>query len=64
MKLSKKKEDQLYELVHKHIMNARLKIWKMKDQPNISISEIDDILSDLSINAPRAAIDLFKQKKQ
>jgi len=33
----------------------------MKDQPNISIAEIDDILSKLCINAPQMAINCFRK---
>lgn len=60
MAISKKKENQLYETVHEEIIQARIKIWKMKDQEKISIAEIDDILSDLIVSAPKNAIDVFK----
>lgn len=63
MAISKKKENELYETVHEEIVQARIKIWKMKDQPKISIAEIDDILSDLTISAPKKAIDIFKSVK-
>lgn len=62
MPLSNKKQTELYNVVHEDIMNARIKIWKMKDQKNISIAEIDDIMSDLLTSAPKKAIDLFKNK--
>ena len=61
MKLSKKKESELYEVIHKEIMDARIKIYKMKDSKFISINEIDNIMSDLCTNAPQKAIDLFKK---
>ena len=61
MALSKKKETELYNDVYESIMEVRLKIWEMKDNPNISIAEIDDILSDLSMNAPKSAIEIFKK---
>jgi len=61
--LRKVKEDLLYTTVHEEIMQARLKIWKMKDDKNISIAEIDDILSDLCIKAPRMAIGCFETLK-
>lgn len=57
--LSKKRENELYNEVHEEIMQARLKIWKMKDNKNVSIAEIDDILSDLCMKAPQKAIQLF-----
>lgn len=58
--ISKKKEKALYEVIHEDIMQARIKIWKMKDQKNISIAEIDDILSDLLVTCPQKAINTFK----
>jgi len=61
--LSKVKEDLLYTTVHEEVMQARLKIWKMRNDKNISIAEIDDILSDLSIKAPRMAIGCFETLK-
>ena len=63
MKLSNKKKRDLYNLVHEEIMQARIKIWKMRNDPNVSIAEIDDILSDLINSAPKKAIDLFEPKK-
>tara|TARA_R110000851_G_scaffold299633_1_gene455681 strand:+ start:669 stop:860 length:192 start_codon:yes stop_codon:yes gene_type:complete len=63
MKLSNKKKTELYDVVHEEIIQARIKIWKMRNEPNISIAEIDDILSDLTISAPKKAIDLFEPKK-
>lgn len=59
MELSKKKETELYGVVHEEIMQARLKIWKMRFDEKPSIAEIDDILSDLCIKAPQKAIDCF-----
>jgi hypothetical protein len=49
--------EKLYSIVHEDIMQARIKIWKMKDDKNISIAAIDDIISDLSMSAPQKAID-------
>ena len=63
MELSKKKATELYNVVHEEIMQARLKIWKFRNDKNISIAEIDNILSDLSISAPQKAIDLFDNPK-
>ena len=59
MIISKKKRTELYNTVHEETMKARIKIWEMKDNKNICIAEIDDILSQLSIDAPQKAIDLF-----
>ena len=60
MKLSKKKENELYGIVYEEIMQARLKVWKMKDNVNISIAEIDEILYNLGNEAPNKVIALFK----
>ena len=60
MLISKKKRTELYETVTEEIMQARIKIWKMKDNKNVSIAEIDDILRQLSIDAPQKSIDLFR----
>ena len=60
MILSKKKRTELYEVVSEEITEARIKIWKMRNDKHISIAEIDDILSQLNIDAPQKAIDLFK----
>ncbi len=59
MILSKKKRTELYETVHEEIMRARVKIFKINVQKNICVAEIDDILSQLTIDAPQKAIDLF-----
>jgi hypothetical protein len=59
MKISSKKEMQLYDVVYEEIMQARVKIWAMRFDENISIAEIDNILSDLSMKAPQKAIDCF-----
>jgi len=59
MKISKKKSEQLYNIVHEEIMQARIKVWQMKDYANISIAEIDNILSDLCKKAPQKSIGLF-----
>jgi hypothetical protein len=62
--LSEKKTTELYGIVHEEVMQARLKIWKMKDDKNVCIATIDDILSDLCKNAPQKAIDFFKPKNK
>lgn len=62
--LSEKKTTELYGIVHEEVMQTRLKIWKMKDDKNVSIAAIDDILSDLCKNAPQKAIDFFKPKNK
>ena len=62
--LSERKKDQLYRSISDDIADARIKIWKMKDQRNISIAEIDFILYELSVKAPKNAIDLFDKTKK
>lgn len=59
-KVSKKKLDKLYSEVHEDVMMARVKIWKMKDDKNISIAAIDDILFRLSMSAPQKAVEVAK----
>lgn len=59
MMISKKKRTELYETVSEEILQARLKIWEMRFDKNIVIAEIDEILRELSINAPQKAISLF-----
>jgi len=59
MTLSEKKKTQIYDAVHEEIMQARLRIWAMRFEPTISVHHIDDILSDLCINAPQKAIDVL-----
>lgn len=64
MKLSKKKEDQLYELIHQEIMDARIQIsLKLKDSSyNKQVQEgIDKVMYDLLNKTPEKAIKLFKE---
>ncbi len=60
-RLSKKKETELYNIVHEEIMQARIKIRMKNNNKPIFMDEIDNILSDLCKNAPQKAIDLFKK---
>lgn len=64
MKISDKKSQQLYDTVHEEIMQARIKIAKILKYglPTIS-KEVDNVLSDLTINAPQKAIEIFKPKQ-
>lgn len=64
MKLSKKKEQELYNEVHESIMQVRLKIWAMRFQSKPSIAEIDNLMSDLCIKAPKSALDVFHPHPQ
>jgi hypothetical protein len=60
MGISKKKSAELYEVVHEDIMKTRVKIWSMRNDKNVSISLIDDLLYNLTISAPKKAIEIFK----
>lgn len=60
MKLGNKKTTELYGIIHEEIMQARIKIWGMRHNKYISIAEIDDILYDLTISAPKKVIESFE----
>ena len=62
MKLSVKKQQELYNLIQEEIMKSRIEIWKMKDDENISIHEIDIILSSLCFDAPEIAVNYLTGK--
>lgn len=61
MKISKKKETELYELLHKELMDARVKIsMKLKGTVHHTIlNDVDDVMSDLAMKVPLKAIRLF-----
>ena len=61
MKISKKKETELYELLHKELMDARVTISiKLKGAVHHTIlNDVDDVMSDLTMKAPLKAIRLF-----
>lgn len=58
MKLSKRKEEQLYRVIHESIMDARIKIAMSFNEGKINL--VDDIMSDLCLSVPRKAIEIFK----
>jgi hypothetical protein len=63
MAISKKKKDALYSEVHSDIMDARIEIAKaMTDEHVSAIAQvrIDNILSALTIDAPKNAINIFE----
>jgi SUMO ligase MMS21 Smc5/6 complex component len=65
MKLSPKKQSELYDAVHQEIMNARIEVRKILPNAPIGIREkVDDILSDLCMKAPIAATKLFKDQEK
>jgi hypothetical protein len=61
MKISKKKEIELYELLHKELMDARVKIsMKLKGKVHHTfLNDVDDVMSDLTMKTPLKAIRLF-----
>jgi len=61
MKISKKKETELYELLHKELMDARVKIsMKLKGTVHHTVlNDVDDVMSDLTMKTPLKAIRLF-----
>lgn len=66
MKLSPKKQQQLYNVVSDEIMNARVRIKQLFQPPffKVKSDEVDDILSDLMMKAPLAATRLFKETEK
>ena len=70
MKLSPKKQQELYNAVHDEIMNMRIRIKKIltgdhgKPITVTQINLIDDCLSDLCMKAPIAATKLFKEAEK
>jgi hypothetical protein len=64
MKISKKKETELYELLHKELMDARVKIsMKLKGTVHHTVlNDVDDVMSGLTMKAPLKAIRLFNTK--
>jgi len=57
MKISNKKETELYDLLYNEIMDARVKI-AMKLEGSVK-NAVDDIMSDLTMKLPQKAIELF-----
>lgn len=62
--ISEEKVQELYNAVYTPIMDARIEIKKLlKTESKEAEREIDNILFQLSVRAPQAAIDYFKIKK-
>jgi hypothetical protein len=57
MKISRKKETELYDLLYNEIMDARVKIG-MKLEGSVK-EAVDDIMGDLTMKLPQKAIELF-----
>lgn len=55
--ISKKKTDKLYGLLHEEIVTARVKIQRLGNDK--ILKEVDNILSDLTLDLPTKAIDIF-----
>ena len=60
MKISKKKEDELWNVIHNGIMDARIEILKLEPN-NKLLQNVDDILYKVSINLPFKAINKLKK---
>ncbi len=60
--LSQKKQTDLFHIVHEEITQARIKIAHLAAKIP-EYNAIDNILYDLSINAPQKALDTFASKK-
>jgi hypothetical protein len=63
MKISSKKHQELWSVVHDEVMMARIKISRIlsgKDKDRT----VDDVLFTLSINAPQRACDCFRAKEK
>lgn len=63
MKLSDKKQQRLYNVIHEEVMLARIKVAKILRQHNHLESLVDHVLSDLTVNAPMSAINLLNNIK-
>jgi DNA-binding transcriptional MerR regulator len=62
--LSKKKEDLLYDSVHKKVMNARIEIIMTLKNNGLPTEEIDAILYKLCQSAPETALHCFETTKK
>jgi hypothetical protein len=60
MKISQKKEDELWSVINGGIMDARIEILKLEPNSKL-LQKVDDILYKVSINLPSKAIHKLKQ---
>ena len=64
MKLSKKKSQELYNIIHEEIMQTRMSLLKHIKGFNIDAKLVDDYLSKLNFECPRKAIEFFNNDKK
>jgi len=65
MKLSNKKQQEIFNAVHKHIMDNRIKIWQRVKQNGINantIEYIDNLFSTTDIAISGDIFKLFETK--
>jgi hypothetical protein len=68
MKLSKKKESELYDIVYNEIMKARIQLINVTNNPNAHMQnvyeQVDELMSKLCYECPEQAINLFKDENK
>lgn len=60
--LSKKKENELYDVVHKKCIDSRIEVIMYLKNKGIPWEEVDDILYKLCASAPKVALRCFEKK--
>lgn len=63
MKLSQKKEDELWVVINNCILDARVEICKLGSHKNEILKEVDTILYRLGIDCPSKAIHALKNNR-
>lgn len=56
MTISSRRKQALYDCVYNDIMDARLKIHRILEKHPPLRTEVDNILSDLTVKAPESAV--------
>lgn len=60
--LSQKKQDLLFNAIHKSCMDARVETIMYLRKNNLPWEEIDNIFYKLCTNTPKKALECFKKK--
>lgn len=63
-KISQKSAGRLYSEVHSKVMDSRIQIQKLMKHNPILSRAVDDILFELSVQAPKAALSCFKNPSE
>lgn len=63
MKLSRKKENELWKVINDCVLDARVAICKLGSHKNEILQEVDAILCRLGIDCPGKAINVFKPQQ-